>query len=124
MLILAVAGKEAPVSSADADSFELTLAILTPLPGEVIRRETTGALIRIEWEHRGDTCWVQYEIGKGEQTITGMFRANSNPLVVGPFPDAFWNDLATHNPFRFRIVCKDSKEVSPWTEFTLASVSP
>ncbi len=123
MMILALGGRELPLSPAEADSFEASLLILNPLPDEVIHHEVAGGHIRIEWEARDDPCWVQYEIGGEAQTIGGVFRADSNPLVVGPFPDAFWNDLTNHNPYRFRIICKSSQEVSQWIKFTLAPVS-
>ena len=41
--------------------------------------------------------------------------------MVGPFPQAFWNDLATHNPYRIRIVAPGGALRSPWVEIEIAA---
>jgi hypothetical protein len=40
-------------------------------------------------------------------------------VVFGPFPEGFWNDLAGHNPFRFRVVSVQARMRSEWVEFRL-----
>ena len=66
--------------------------------------------------------WVEYRIGSGILSTSGAFSLEDPWVSFGPFPVAFWNDLASYSPFRFRILDPAGQRRSAWREFQLVPV--
>jgi hypothetical protein len=47
------------------------------------------------------------------------FPVEEPRISFGPFPVAFWNDLAGYSPFRFRILDPAGRRRSTWRSFRL-----
>ena len=67
--------------------------------------------------------WIEYEIGQGLRAVSGAFAVNQPRLSVGPFPRSFWNDMATHNPYRIRILAPGPRLKSPWVIFEIEATT-
>ena len=95
--------------------------MLLPRPGAALGWEEEGGQVVLEWQSPSGTHWIQYRIGQGFQQVKGSFLAEQRRLVFGPFPQGFWNDLATYNPFRFRVVDAEGRSRSAWIGFEVVA---
>ncbi len=102
-------------------ALEESLVVLRPTDGARLRWEDTGGVVDADWDGDGPV-WVEYVAGDGPLAISGAFRVAAPPLVLGPFPRGFWNDIAAHGPYRFRVVDLAAGERSRWTGFEVARV--
>jgi len=100
--------------------FAETVAVTQPGSGAVLEWRGTGGMVALRWKGTGDACLVEYRVGSGIDTVTGRVEADTGGLSFGPFPEGFWNELAAHNPFRFRVVDPQRRLRSPWIEFRIA----
>ena len=71
------------------------------------------------WRHAETPFWVEYEVGSGLLSAKGAFAVEETSIGFGPFPVAFWNDLARYGPFRFRILDPAARVRSAWRAFGL-----
>jgi hypothetical protein len=93
-----------------------------PETDALLRFAASGGSIRLAWrgpKRDGVAYWVEYRVGSGLLSTRGAFPIEDTTVSFGPFPIAFWNDLAGYSPFRFRIVDPREKTRSPWQEFVL-----
>ncbi len=78
----------------------------------------TGALL-FDW--RGDmatTYLIEYDIGRGDHHVAGVYEVEGNHQILGPFPRELWGDLRAWNPFRIRVSPKQTPLCwSDWVEF-------
>jgi arylsulfatase A-like enzyme len=98
-----------------------------PSDGSRLGWSDSAGQIALSWEVGEDEpaeggAWIEYRVGRGVLQVTGAFAMEHNRIVFGPFPEGFWNDLADHNPFRYRVLWPEREERSPWTEFWLVPV--
>lgn len=102
---------------------QLTASLVVTLPGDdaILQWSTSGGVIGLDWRGEG-AVWIEYEAGSGPLRVTGAFPAGPPPLLLGPFPRGFWNDIAAHGPYRFRVVDIAAGRRSPWVSFTIARV--
>ncbi|MFI5181864.1 MAG: sulfatase [Thermoanaerobaculia bacterium] len=99
-----------------------TLVVSAPGEGGRLTFRNAEATIRLAWDgpRREDPpYWVEYRIGSGILSASGAFGVEDPILAFGPFPLAFWNDLAGYSPFRFRILDPAGPRRSAWREFQL-----
>ena len=61
----------------------------------------------------------EYDVGSGLLAARGAFPVEETSIAFGPFPLAFWNDLAGYSPFRFRVLDPERKIRSVWHRFSL-----
>jgi hypothetical protein len=111
----------------EVESWAETLAPVLPTDGARLTFREAQATIRISWpgERREEPpYWVEYRIGSGILSASGAFSLEDPWVSFGPFPVAFWNDLASYNPFRFRILDPAAKRRSAWRSFTLEKAAP
>jgi choline-sulfatase len=99
-----------------------SLAVAAPADGaRLVWKEAEGT-IRLAWSgalHADTPFWVEYEVGSGLLSAKGAFPIEETSIGFGPFPVAFWNDLAQYSPFRFRILDPAAKTRSAWRAFRL-----
>ncbi len=115
--ILSRSDREQAPDLALADSFSERISIVWPPTESTISWQDSAGQIVLEWQGGDAEHWIEYAVGKGLTRVTGVFRADSNPMVFGPFPQGFWNDLSRHNPFRFRVLAPAAEDRSRWVEF-------
>lgn len=99
-----------------------TLPVLEPPDGAALGFAAAGGEIRIRWEGEapaGSPFWVEYDVGSGLLSTRGAFPVEEPRVSFGPFPVAFWNDLAGYSPFRFRVLDPAARTRSPWRTFRL-----
>jgi hypothetical protein len=119
--VLADAGERRAPDPADAAGYDEVISILEPAPDTALGwREAAGQIV-LAWEGAAGDAWIEYRVGSAPGTVDGVFHADAEPMVFGPFPEAFWNDLARHNPYRFRILVPARNARSAWRTFTLES---
>lgn len=119
---LTVLSRSAPTRlppEAELAAFAPGIAVRTPASGASLAHAAAGGQIVLEWEGPGTQFAVQYEVGSGATRVRGAFVVETRRVVFGPFPDGFWNDLAGHSPFRFRVVSVRARTRSDWVEFRL-----
>lgn len=102
-------------------ALEESLVVLRPTDEGRLEWQDTGGVVEVDWEG-GGPAWVEYAAGDGPLAISGAFRVGGPPLVLGPFPRGFWNDVAAHGPYRFRVVDLEAGERSRWIGFEVARV--
>ncbi len=118
-------GSRAAPSDAEVAAYTEVPLELRPRDGSKLEWTATGGQIIISFSQDqpdSDPAWIEYRVGRGLLRVTGAFEMASNPTIFGPFPEGFWNDLADHNPFRFRVLQPSAKERSAWLEFQLKPV--
>jgi arylsulfatase A-like enzyme len=99
-----------------------SLAVEAPPDGARLSWKEAEGTIRLAWSgsrHADTPFWVEYEVGSGLLSARGAFAVEETTIGFGPFPVAFWNDLAQYSPFRFRILDPDAKTRSAWRAFRL-----
>ena len=94
-----------------------------PSGSEPLAWDDTLGLIEAAWTGKAEDYWIEYEIGQGLQAVSGAFAVTQPRLSVGPFPRSFWNDLATHNPYRIRILAPGRRLKSPWVIFEIEATT-
>ncbi len=104
---------------AELAAFAPRIAVRAPAAGASLGHASSGGQLVLEWQGPGARFAVQYEVGSGLTRVHGAFSVQTNRVVFGPFPEGFWNDLANHNPFRFRVVSLEARTRSEWVEFRL-----
>ena len=109
----------APPPGEEVAAFAESIRFTRPSDTLTLRWDETRGLIELGWTGEVEDYWIEYEIGRGVAAVEGAFRVDEPRLSVGPFPQAFWNDLATHNPYRIRIVAPGSELSSPWVEIEI-----
>ncbi|MDL2717245.1 MAG: sulfatase [Acidobacteriota bacterium] len=115
--------------SADlVSSYAESLAVAVPVDGAQLSFKEAEGTIRLTWSgsngssgssHAETPFWVEYEVGSGLLSAKGAFAVEETSIGFGPFPVAFWNDLAQYRPFRFRILDPAAKTRSAWRAFGL-----
>jgi len=111
----------------EVDSWAETLAVVSPADGAQLTFHEAQATIRVSWEgERRDEppWWVEYRIGTGILSASGMFSVEEPRVFFGPFPVAFWNDLSSYSPYRFRVLDPTTKSRSAWQSFTVEKAGP
>jgi len=111
----------APPPEEEIAGYAEGIRLTRPAGTEILEWDDTHGSIMLEWTGEAEDYWIEYEIGRGLRAVAGAFMVNEPRLTVGPFPRAFWNDLATHNPYRIRIVAPGSALRSPWVELEIAA---
>jgi hypothetical protein len=99
-----------------------SLAVAAPEDGARLSWKEAEGTIRLAWSgsrHADTPFWVEYEVGSGLLSARGAFAVEETSIGFGPFPVAFWNDLAQYSPFRFRILDPAAKMRSAWRAFRL-----
>lgn len=102
--------------------FEESLPITAPAEGAALSLQREGGEIRLAWDGSSAPSapfWVEYEVGSGLLSASGAFPVEEPRIAFGPFPLAFWNDLAGYSPFRFRVVDPAARRRSAWRTFRL-----
>jgi hypothetical protein len=119
-------GAARPAADAVA-RFAESLAVGAPADGARLSWKEAGGTIRLEWSgerHADAPFWVEYEVGSGVLSAKGAFAVEETSIGFGPFPVAFWNDLAQYSPFRFRVLDPAGKARSAWRTFRLERTVP
>jgi hypothetical protein len=107
-------------AAAEVERWPETLSVSEPADGAALGFEAAAGTIRLAWDAApGATSWVEYEVGSGLLSAKGAFPVEERSIAFGPFPLAFWNDLAGYAPFRFRILDPAGKRRSAWRRFSL-----
>jgi choline-sulfatase len=99
-----------------------SLAVAAPPDGARLSWKEAEGTIRLAWSgtrHADTPFWVEYEVGSGLLSARGAFAVEETSIGFGPFPVAFWNDLAQYSPFRFRVLDPAAKTRSAWRAFRL-----
>lgn len=104
---------------AELAAFAHGITVRAPASGVSLGHAAAGGQIVLEWEGPGAPFAVQYEVGSGVTRVRGAFTVQTGRVVFGPFPEGFWNDLANHSPFRFRVLSLEARTRSEWVEFRL-----
>ena len=110
----------------DVESWSEALDVKAPPPDARLLFREAGAAIRLAWEgprREEPPYWVEYKIGSGLLSASGAFGVEEPWISFGPFPVAFWDDLAGYSPFRFRILDPATKRRSAWRSFTVAGAA-
>ncbi|MGE5345648.1 MAG: sulfatase [Acidithiobacillales bacterium] len=103
------------------------LEVEMPLPEARLTFREAGGTIRLKWRgprREEPPWWIEYKIGSGILSAAGAFSVEEPAISFGPFPIAFWNDLAGYSPFRFRILDPAVKRRSAWRSFSVAKEGP
>lgn len=114
----------------DVVAYAETLPLRAPAPdGATLSWREAGGTIRLAWDEDGAPSpaggyWVEYAAGSGLLSAKGAFPLEETSIGFGPFPVAFWNDLASYSPFRFRVLDPAGRRRSPWRAFTLVPARP
>ncbi len=111
----------------EVEGWAETLDLKLPAPAAALSFQGSGATIRLEWEgprREEPSYWVEYRIGSGLLAAAGAFGVEDPWIGFGPFPVAFWNDLSSYSPFRFRILDPEGKRRSAWRSFTVEKAGP
>jgi hypothetical protein len=116
--LLARSGEESPPNPAEVEGWPESLPLREPADGASLTWDGSGGTLRLAWDgEEPGHYWVEYEAGSGIGRSSGRFPVDSVSLRFGPFPRAFWNDLADVSPFRFRILDATARRRSPWRSF-------
>ena len=108
-------------TEAQVATFEESLAVSIPSDRAELRFDETGGAIRLSWESAAGDVWIEYDVGT-VLPLRGAFHVTGDEARFGPFPAAYWNDLASHSPFRFRVLDRKTLRRSAWRTFTLRPV--
>ena len=111
-------------SKEDVEGYAESIRVTHPSGSEPLAWDDTLGLIEAAWTGKAEDYWIEYEIGRGLQAVSGAFAVNQPRLSVGPFPRSFWDDLATHNPYRIRILAPGRRLKSPWVVFEIEATAP
>ena len=127
MAVLAESGESRP-GSAEIERMATSIQVLQPTSHSHLDWSTTGGRIDIEWSvpesASGDAeVWIEYATSGGIAPLEGAFQTAGTRIVFGPFPQGFWNDVAAHSPFRFRVVAPSVQARSDWVQFELRPAS-
>ncbi len=78
----------------------------------------TGSLL-FDWSGDLSTDYrVEYDIGKGDHHVAGVYEVQGNHQLMGPLPRELWTSLKAWNPFRIRVSPKtDPPCWSEWVTF-------
>ena len=104
------------------DTWAEGLEVASPAAGARLSWREAGGSIRLDWNavrREGASFWIEYEVGSGLLSAKGAFPIEETSVSFGPFPAAFWNDLAGYSPFRFRVLDPSGKRRSAWRAFSL-----
>jgi len=118
-------GGAARPSAEAVSTYSESLAVAAPMDGARLSFKEAEGTIRLAWSgssgspHADTPFWVEYEVGSGLLSAKGAFAVEETSIGFGPFPVAFWNDLAQYSPFRFRILDPAAKTRSEWRAFRL-----
>ncbi len=107
---------------AEVDRWPETLAVREPADGAALGFAAERGEVRLRWEGDappGSPFWVEYDVGSGLLSARGAFPVEEPRISFGPFPVAFWNDLAGYSPFRFRVLDTAGRRRSAWRSFRL-----
>ena len=126
-------GDGSPPSEQTIAGYTEALTVTTPADGATLGWEEAGGQVRLGWQAEeeepaargaddGAEYWIEYRVGEGALSTRGSFRVEQRRISFGPFPRGFWNDLARHSPFRFRVLEPAAERRSPWTEFRVRTI--
>jgi choline-sulfatase len=111
----------------EVETWAEALEVDAPRPeARLTFQEATGT-IRLAWSgprREEPPWWIEYKIGSGIFSAAGAFSVEEPEISFGPFPIAFWNDLAGYSPFRFRILDPATKRRSAWRSFSVEKEEP
>jgi hypothetical protein len=119
---LAAYGGAVRPDRAAVETWPEELAVESPAAGARLSWREAGGSIRLGWNaqsREGASFWIEYEVGSGLLSAKGAFSLEETSVSFGPFPAAFWNDLAGYSPFRFRVLDPTGKRRSAWRAFSL-----
>jgi hypothetical protein len=117
LVLLAAGDGVTPPTPEEVADFEESIEVLTPVDGATLTWSESGGQIVLEWSGAGAGALVEYRVGEGAAAVAGRFAADGRRMAFGPFPRGFWEDLAAHGPYRFRVVDPSGRRRSPWREF-------
>ncbi|HEV8267785.1 MAG TPA: sulfatase [Thermoanaerobaculia bacterium] len=124
LALLSTYGGAARPPADEVERYAENLEIEAPGDGALLEFVAADGVIRLAWRGEpksGASYWVEYEVGSGLLSARGAFPVEETSIAFGPFPVAFWNDLAGYSPFRFRILDPARKIRSAWHRFSLAA---
>ncbi len=121
MAMLTDGGVEMPDAEA-VETMPATVDVLEPAGDAALEWSSSGGQITLEWAlpeklEQPPTVWIEYSTGGGLAALDGVFQSTGTQIVFGPFPQGFWNDVAGHSPFRFRVIAPSVPARSEWTAF-------
>jgi arylsulfatase A-like enzyme len=121
---LAAYGGSVRPAEKDVAAYAETLPLRAPAEGPALGWHEAGGTIRLAWDdaEAGPAeggYWVEYAAGSGLLSARGAFPVEETSIAFGPFPVAFWNDLASYSPFRFRVLEPGGRRRSAWRSFHL-----
>lgn len=122
LVLLSRSSESGAPSSDEADAWEEAIEVASPSAGADLTWEGTQGQLVLAWTGHGEEYWVEYDVGTGARSAEGVFQVGQQRLVFGPFPQGFWNDLASYDPFRFRVLDAENGERSAWVEFRVEGV--
>jgi len=95
--------------------------VLKPEQDDVLRFEACGGRVELSWDGEEDLIHiVEYDVGRDEFHLEGVFEVEGNRLLFGPHTETFWLGLPAWNPFKFRVRYADTEAgASPWITFTI-----
>lgn len=120
--LLSREGEAGGPSTTEADGWVEAISVDRPASEATLTWEGTRGQLVLAWSGPGDEYWIEYAVGSGALAAEGMFHVAQQRIVFGPFPQGFWNDLASYSPFRFRVLDADNQARSPWVEFRVREV--
>lgn len=123
-------GGERRPDPAEVERWAESLPVHGPAPEARLEFGPTRGTIRIAWDGGEKEArtgfWVEYEATGTLASLAGMrgaFSVDRPEAVFGPFPAAFWNDVAGWAPFRFRVLDPARGRRSAWIRFELVPVA-
>lgn len=123
-------GGERRPDPTEVEHWAESLPVHGPAPEARLEFESTRGTIRIAWDGGGESpkagsFWIEYEASGTLASLAGMrgaFSVDRPEAIFGPFPAAFWNDVAGWAPFRFRVLDPVRSRRSAWIRFELLPV--
>lgn len=121
MEMLADAGGTPPAPET-IKAMALTVDVVEPAAGTELEWRRTGGQISLRWVlpesfEKPPAVWIEYSTSGGLAALDGVFQTTGTQIVFGPFPQGFWNDVAGHSPFRFRVIAPSLPARSEWVTF-------
>jgi arylsulfatase A-like enzyme len=93
--------------------------IFTPEHEKTLDYDVHTGMLLFDWAGSMNVTYlVEYDIGVGDHHVAGVYEAQGNHQLLGPFTRELWGNLKAWNPFKIRVTPKSDRPCwSGWTVF-------
>ncbi|MBN1232693.1 MAG: sulfatase [Candidatus Coatesbacteria bacterium] len=93
------------------------IQIMSPADKDILYYDKQKSVVSLKWTGGSGRIIVEYDIGEKHKKLNGIFPADNFMRVFGPLSLQNWKMLKSFNPFKIRVIDKETHSASYWITF-------